>query len=86
MKKKIKKYINLWESRCYFNGLPDQAPLRLEELKKVPSYRQICVAIMKNDNQLKTLGFSRPFCEIYHSVKRRELREKGKVKQLEIWD
>ena len=60
MKEKIEKYISQWEKNCYSNGIPDEAPLRLEQLNKVPSYKQICKAILKNDFHLETIGFSKP--------------------------
>jgi predicted phosphoadenosine phosphosulfate sulfurtransferase len=79
MKQKIQKYIKSWESRCYNNGIPDEAPIRLEQLNKVPSYKQICMAIMKNDNNLKSLGFSQTKCNSYHTLKKQELIERGKL-------
>jgi predicted phosphoadenosine phosphosulfate sulfurtransferase len=81
MKKKIQNYINKWEKRCYKEGIPDEAPSRLEQLNKVPSYRQICIAIMKNDNSLKTLGFTQNKCNSCHILKRQELLEKVKIKE-----
>ena len=55
MKKKIKEYIKMWEQRCYSNGIPDEAPQRLAQLNKVPSYKKIAIAILNNDYQLKSL-------------------------------
>ena len=45
MKQKIKEYIKTWETKCYFDGIPDEAPLRLSQLNKVPSYNKIAIAI-----------------------------------------
>lgn len=81
MKKQILKYINDWENKCYKNGIPDEAPLRLEQLNKVPSYRLIVKAILKNDVVLKLLGFNKPKCHIYSELKRIELLSKGKIKE-----
>jgi len=61
------------------NDLPDEAPRRLEELHKVPSYRQICIAILKNDKYLKTLGQSQPVSKVYSQLKRKELEERGVI-------
>jgi predicted phosphoadenosine phosphosulfate sulfurtransferase len=61
------------------NDLPDEAPRRLEELNKVPSYRQICIAILKNDKHLKTLGQSQPISKVYSQLKRKELEERGVI-------
>jgi Predicted phosphoadenosine phosphosulfate sulfotransferase len=74
---KIISYIKTWENRCYPDGLPDEAPNELESRGLVPSYRRICKAILKNDVQLQTLGFSRPQCELYMQLKKRELTERG---------
>ena len=76
MKEKILNYINDWENKCYKDGIPDEAPLRLEQLGKVPSYRRICIAILKNDFALKTLGFSPPKSEVYNELKRIELEQR----------
>ena len=70
---KIVDYIMLWKKRCYANGLPDEAPLRLEQLNKVPSYRRICIAVMKNDVNLKSLGYDPHKPEVYHKLKKVEL-------------
>lgn len=77
MKRKIQAYIRGWESRGYPNGIPDEAPENLEARNRVPSYRLICLAIMKNDMALVTLGFGRKPCEIYNVLKRIELRARG---------
>ena len=81
MKTKILNYIKDWENKCYKNGIPDEAPLRLENLNKVPSYRKIVKAILKNDIHLETLGFSRPFNQTYSDIKKNELIERGVIKK-----
>lgn len=77
MKEKILKYIEDWEKKCYFNGIPDEAPTRLEQLNKVPSYRLICKAILKNDFALETLGFTKNKPLVYHELKKAELIKRG---------
>ena len=79
MRKKILSYIRKWEARGYAGGIPDEAPAVLEALNKVPSYRIICKAIMKNDVALLTLGYSREACEAYNILKRIELTERGVI-------
>ena len=81
MKNKILNYIQDWIKKCYSDGIPDEAPIRLEKLNKVPSYRRICIAIMKNDTQLETLGFTRIKSNVYHEIKRAELIERGVIKK-----
>jgi predicted phosphoadenosine phosphosulfate sulfurtransferase len=84
MKEKIKKYITKWKS-SYPNGIPDEAPTRLEQLGKSPSYRLICKAILKNDYQCETLGFSKVKTVLYSDLKKIELKNKGVIKQIDIF-
>ena len=79
MRNKISSYIKSWKRRGYPDDIPDEAPRRLEESFRVPSYRMLCIAIMKNDRHLLILGYSRPPCSIYNEIKRKELTEKGKI-------
>ncbi len=73
MKLKILKYIEKWKQRGYENDIPDEADSNLEGMGKVPSYRMICKAIMKNDIALTSLGYTRPKCAAYGVLKRIEL-------------
>ncbi len=72
MKAKIRKYISVWEKRGYQNGIPDEAPIEFDPTM-VPSYRAICVAILKNDVALASLGFQRPQCDAYMALKKIEI-------------
>jgi len=76
----------MWEERCYSDGIPDEVPARLSQLNKVPSYKQICSAILKNDLSLKTLGFTPKKSKYYSDFKRVEIeqRKDGKPKQLRL--
>jgi predicted phosphoadenosine phosphosulfate sulfurtransferase len=58
--KKIMKHIYWWEKAhgCTLKDIPDEADLKLESAKKVPSWRRIARAIEKNDFYMKRLGFS----------------------------
>lgn len=73
MKEKIINWIYSWEKKGYENGIPMLADENLEANGLVPSYRRICKAILKNDIALVSLGFSRPYSEIYNSIKREEI-------------
>lgn len=84
MKQKIKNYIKDWENKCYFDGIPDEAPHELEVRNKVPSYRKICIAIMKNDYALQSLGFSKTKSKYYNILKTEELEIRNKIKQLKL--
>jgi len=78
MKQKILKYIQKWESRGYPNGIPDEADAKLEGLNKVPSYRNICKAILKNDTTLSSLGFTRQPSKVYSILKGIEIAAREK--------
>ena len=69
----IKKYIESWESKGYEDGIPDEAPIELERRNLVPSYRMICIALMRNPNNLEILGIKRVKCSIYQEIKREEI-------------
>ena len=85
-KHKINSYIERWESKGYDSGLPDDAPVQLEVRCLVPSYRKICIALMKNDNNLETLGISREKCQAYSEIKRAEIYKRMSIgKQLDLF-
>jgi len=84
MKDQIMEYIKTWEKRCYFDGIPDEAPHELEIRNKVPSYRKICLAILKNDYALKSLGFTPKKSKYYHAYKKIEIENRQKTKQLKL--
>lgn len=41
----------------------------------------ICIALMKNPNNLETLGFQREKCKIYQEIKREEIYNRMVVGQ-----
>jgi predicted phosphoadenosine phosphosulfate sulfurtransferase len=85
LKQAIQNYIYKWEKRCYTDGIPDEAPLRLEQLNKVPSYKQLVKAIFKNDTSLKTIGMPQRKSNSYHELKRIELDIRNKPTQLKLF-
>lgn len=87
MKQNIIHYIKTWEKRCYSNGIPDEVPGRLSQLNKAPSYKEICSAILKNDTNLKTLGFTPKKSKYYSFLKKIEIdaRNGNKNKQLTLF-
>lgn len=78
MKEKIQKYIQDWENKCYSNGIPEEVPTRLDQLNKAPSYKKICMVILRNDFALQGLGFSKTKTKVYHDLKKIELSQRGK--------
>jgi len=75
---KIREYVRKWERRGYPNGIPDEAPPELEAIGKAPSYRLICLTILKNDVACETLGYAREKCEAYMELKRIEIMNRKK--------
>lgn len=78
MKQKILQYIAKWEKQGYPQGIPDHADSRLEAIGKCPSYRKICVAILKNDVALVSLGYARQPSDAYNAIKKIEIA--GRIK------
>lgn len=76
---KISYWIKQWEKRCYKGGLPDDIPNEI--FYRAPSYKRIVLAIMKNDDQLQLLGFSKRDSIYYRILKRKELKERGVIKE-----
>ena len=81
MRAKIDRYLRNWKSKGYSAGIPEEAPPRLEELCKAPSYRAVCMAILKNDVACLSLGFSRPKTPEYMALKKIEIDERIRRKQ-----
>ncbi len=85
-KENIRNYIKNWEKRGYEDGIPDEAPIELERRNLVPSYRMICIALMRNPNNLEMLGINRVKCNIYQEIKREEIyNRKTPNKQLKLF-
>jgi predicted phosphoadenosine phosphosulfate sulfurtransferase len=84
MKTEINQYIKTWEQKCYFNGIPDEVPIRIDQLNKAPSYKRIAMAILKND--LELIGIA-PKKSIYYSMlKKIEIdKRETKSKQLTLF-
>lgn len=77
MKEIIQSYIKKWESRCYFDGIPDEVPNRIHALNKAPSYKSICVAILNNDHLLVSLGGVQKKSKYYNSLKAIEIHNRN---------
>jgi predicted phosphoadenosine phosphosulfate sulfurtransferase len=79
----IKSYEEKW-SLVYKKGIPDQAPTRLEQLGKAPSYRLLVRCLLKNDKQLVALGGVKIKSELYTKIKRDELRARGDLLEMDL--
>lgn len=62
---KFQTFISWWKKKGYPEGIPDEAPLALENAKLAPSYRRLCKAILRNDYWCKGLSFTQPKSEAY---------------------
>jgi len=71
---KIEAYLNVWEARCYSDGIPDEVPHKLAQSGRVPSYKLIAMAILRNDFTLKSLGFDGKMSDYYLQIKAKQFR------------
>lgn len=63
--KKFRVFIGWWSKRGYPEGMPDEAPLHLENKGLAPSYRRLCKSLLRNDYWCKGLKFTQPRSEVY---------------------
>jgi predicted phosphoadenosine phosphosulfate sulfurtransferase len=71
--------------RGYENGIPDEADIKLEADKKVPSWRRVCKSLLRNDYWCKGMSFTQHRSEAYE--KYLLLMDKRKTKwQLNIFE
>lgn len=75
----------MWENRCYYLGIPDEIPTNLANTNRVPSYKKIALAILKNDNSLKYIGMIPKTSKYYHMLKRIEISKRTKDNQLKLF-
>lgn len=73
MRAKILDYLTTWESRGYPQGIPEEVPDSLMREQLAPSYKAICLAILRNDVTLKSIGFEGRPSKWYGVLKRIEL-------------
>lgn len=75
---KIKKYIKDWKGKGYPEDIPDDVPDALMKQRLAPSYKAIALAILSNDINLESLGFTAPKSRWYSHFKRIELEQRAK--------
>ena len=56
-KNKIAVYLKWYRERGYPENIPDEGDYKLEQLGKIPAWRQIAKCLLRNDWYCKTLGF-----------------------------
>lgn len=78
---KIKAYTLIWESRCYSDGIPDEVPAKLASVNRAPSWKAIAMAILKNDHNLRSLGFGVAESElVLQLVRERKEKESRQIR------
>lgn len=75
---KIAVFLKWWYDRGYPNGIPDEADPKDEADKKVPSWRRICKALLRNDYWCKGLSFTQTKSEAYSKYQKIMKRRKQK--------
>lgn len=84
-KERFKKFIAGWQNRGY-KTIPDEAPINLENMCWVPSWRRMCKVILRNDYWCKGLGQTQPKSDAYiqfKEIKKKRQMEKG-IKEPEL--
>lgn len=67
---KIAVFLHWWEERGYPGGIPDEADIHDEAAKKVPSWKRICKALLRNDYWCKGLSFTQTKSDAYEKYKK----------------
>lgn len=80
---RVKEYETVWMTRCYSDGLPDDVPNNIQKSGRAPSYKAIAIAILKNDMQLKSLGFAPVESELCRQL--RHTNKKNESPQTELF-
>lgn len=82
-KNKIAKYIQWYKERGYPEGIPDAGDYKLEQLGKIPAWRQVSKTLLKNDWYCKNLGFSPTKSSAYEKYMNLMKRKRSEWKILE---
>lgn len=64
-KNKVAVFLKWWQDRGYPHGIPDEADHKAEADRKIPSWRRICKALLRNDYWCKGLSFTQTKSEAY---------------------
>ncbi len=83
---KINQYITKWKKQGYLDDIPDEVPTPLMNDNLAPSYKAIALALLKNDHNCVSLGFSPKKSFWYSAFKRVEIEERERVKLAKTTD
>jgi predicted phosphoadenosine phosphosulfate sulfurtransferase len=67
---KIAVFLRWYQTRGYPDGIPDEADPKEEARRKVPSWRRVCKAILRNDRMCRSLGFSQHKSDAYEQYRK----------------
>ena len=81
---KILVFLKWHHDRGYPEGIPDEAPAKEEAARKVPSWRRICKALLRNDYWCKGLSFSQTKSEAYTKYRKIMKKRRQEWKRLGI--
>ena len=82
-KNRIREYIEKWKEQGYPEDIPDEVPAELMGENLAPSYKAIALALLRNDNNMESLGFSPIKSEWYSVFKRIEIDERNRRNGIE---
>ena len=82
---KIAIFQKWWIEHGYSEGVPDESDYRLEQEKKVPSWRRICKSLLRNDYWCKGLSFTQHKSEAYQKYLDLMKKRKENVWQSELF-
>jgi len=77
---KVFTFFTWWNDRGYQDGIPDEAPLLLENQKLAPSYRRVCKSLLRNDYWCKGLGFTQHKTEAYEKYLKLKKEKRNEAK------
>lgn len=77
-RRRIREYLKSWKKKGYPNDIPDEVPSVLMNKNLAPSYKAICLALLRNDMNMEALGFSAPKSHWYSAIKRVEIEARNK--------
>lgn len=80
---KISVFLHWYNARGYPGGIPDEADINEEAAKKIPSWRRICKALLRNDYWCKGLSFSQHKSESFE--KYRKIMKKRRQRWGVMW-
>lgn len=67
---KLSVFLHWWAERGYPDGIPDEADIHDEAAKKVPSWKRICKALLRNDYWCKGLSFTQTKSTAFEKYKK----------------